>query len=936
MTFNDVIANILEIARDHSTVAKILVDGHEATMICPSHAITARVPKAFCIVADIAAERREIFIVAAYKVQQYNIEVIFFADQAHVVLFDIADPKSREIEASKMQVEFLPCIEKYIRTGHKIFLDSLFHDGEFKKRCWVAFQDSMQALENHGITQHDTRTRIVLQILILLRLQALRCIGQEIQDITRGFREILEKIHSDKGGTSLSADMWPAVIIGKEIGAPIAPKLAESNLESIIVPWLAIPGIHELLDEGIVCFLMERSLPENYKKKSGSYYTPKAWAWFVCHYSIQAWLEQDAGHSQNDVTKIAILDPAMGSGDFLDAMADVLIDTCSNQDGAPPLDDPSDRNLRRQMILVDTVYKHNLHGIDMNDLAVHITRVRFFLKVLKHCVYSGNVHDMANRFSINLTKADFLTTRMPDAKYDIVIGNPPYLMEVRSNQDIFRYYSKQAETSKHYEPKMDLFYFFMFKDVEILNDHGVLAIVVQEYWLDRFHAKNLRTFIFQSMNVLEIVLFKRHKVFQSAPGHHSMLFFATKHDGKENTASSRAMIVQGENIPEITLLSELISRSGPHLVIHDMESRDIYDSKKDKVYVEGNDEKTFFEKIYAIPHFFIAEPEIQVGINIPQPFIRRAGKIEGVFVITVNQAEQMGLSREEQALLKPFHKAVDLDAYSFIAREELFIIYTTNDAMKIVEANPSLYPRLRAHLDHYASFITSDHKPYGLHRPRQVDWFESRAKIIGVRKTKTPKFTMVPQDYYMDQAVTFLCLDHRDFASSQYICAFLNSRIANKLFSSIKTQGGQLQIDKNVLTRIPIPKVSREMHDTITCLSSWLTVLVVLRDNGRGSRIDGAQLESIELVIDSLFEMIVNGTDLNASITKSLNEESPKMDLPCVHIEDYLKTSICASGLPGVKSTKLDLEQLEAATFASIYALIDFLSRVKGAVLGGH
>ena len=74
--------------------------------------------------------------------------------------------------------------------------------------------------------------------------------------------------------------------------------------------------------------------------------------------------------------------------------------------------------------------------------------------------------------------------RFPNIKaFDIVIGNPLYVMELRDNKDIFRPLQLVPLGQKYYEPKMDIFYFFMELGIDLLKPDGYMGFIVQQYWI---------------------------------------------------------------------------------------------------------------------------------------------------------------------------------------------------------------------------------------------------------------------------------------------------------------------------------------------------------------------------------------------------------------------------------------------------------------------
>jgi adenine-specific DNA-methyltransferase len=219
-------------------------------------------------------------------------------------------------------------------------------------------------------------------------------------------------------------------------------------------------------------------------------------------------------------------------------------------------------------------------------------------------------------------------------------------------------------------------------------------------------------------------------------------------------------------------------------------------------------------------HFLIA----QVISKLDNPESHKAG--EGIFVLRKAEVNKLKLTRHEQRLLRPFHYAEEIDSYYYRPDAEHYLIYTPIEVAKDIESNPDKYPNIRSHLDKYQPIITSDHKPYGIHRARQPEWFEDSKKIVCVRKTKYPKFVVIPEPWYGDQAVLIIRLTKHAGISPHFVAAILNSKVAHFWLFQQKRQGNQLQVDKEVLLHFPFRKldlsksIDKEIYDYIVALAA--------------------------------------------------------------------------------------------------------------------
>ena len=83
----------------------------------------------------------------------------------------------------------------------------------------------------------------------------------------------------------------------------------------------------------------------------------------------------------------------------------------------------------------------------------------------------------------------------------------------------------------------------------------------------------------------------------------------------------------------------------------------------------------------------------------------------------MDEYNALNLSSEEKELVKPFYTSTELHKYYGNERNKLWVIYSTSKFKNKSEMKP--YPHLKAHLDRFTQVITSDNKPYGLHRARE-------------------------------------------------------------------------------------------------------------------------------------------------------------------------------------------------------------------------
>ncbi|MEM4217101.1 MAG: N-6 DNA methylase [Candidatus Methanomethylicaceae archaeon] len=465
------------------------------------------------------------------------------------------------------------------------------------------------------------------------------------------------------------------------------------------------------------------------------------------------------------------------------------------------------RYFGNDLILAD--YKSLQEGLQDEEKWQELAQKEWFQKGVEIAEEKRFFH-----WELEFPEVFFGTGREPG--FDAVIGNPPYVMELRENKELFRELQISPIGQKYYEAKMDLFYFFIEHGIDLLKENARLGFIVQEYWVSRAHASKLRKKIFEDTIPRILVDFKGFQVFKDATGQHNMivLFEKSKDKGKTVILSLKHSDMKEEDVIKALALEP---ERQDAFEVRKREASELYNTTTDKVYLSESEMSDLQIKL-AERSFNLKDEEIQIGADVHQPFLR-AGAIsklpnptnhqpgEGIFVLSKDELKKFKWTNDEQEILKPFHYAEELEKFSYAGNTEHYLIYTPKEVARDIEENPSKYPNIKAHLDKYQKVITSDNKPYGIHRARQPEWFEDPQKIIGVRKVKYPTFVIVPEPYYMDQSVLIIRLASHKAYSPYFCCAVLNSKLAYSWFSQQKRQGEQLQIDKEVLLHFPIRRI---------------------------------------------------------------------------------------------------------------------------------
>ena len=295
------------------------------------------------------------------------------------------------------------------------------------------------------------------------------------------------------------------------------------------------------------------------RKKDGVFYTPEYITDYICRNTIIPYLshsgevstiheliseyEQENNLDELDkrLKEIKIVDPACGSGAFLNKAVDVLFEIHEALHYSMYADDSSldqyfDSLESRRQIISDNIY-----GVDLNEESVEITKLSLFLKLatnsgitkgfqlpnLDKNIKCGN--SLIDDEGIVGNKAfkwkEEFKEIFDNGGFDVVVGNPPYI-KADLQDEFYQKQRKFLRESDDYETlyeKWDYYIAFIEKGLKIFKKGGFLSLIIsnsyntskssiksKEFISDNFYLKQLDFFkdieIFKGVGVESLIL----------------------------------------------------------------------------------------------------------------------------------------------------------------------------------------------------------------------------------------------------------------------------------------------------------------------------------------------------------------------------------------------------------------------------------------------
>lgn len=205
--------------------------------------------------------------------------------------------------------------------------------------------------------------------------------------------------------------------------------------------------------------------------------------------------------------QVTIIDPACGSGAFLNEALNFLITEHTY------LDELQAKLFGDAMVLSDvekSILENNLFGVDLNEESVEIAKLSLWLRTaqsnrklndLSSNIKCGN--SLINDPEIAGNKAFNWQNEFPrvfeKGGFDVVIGNPPYGASFNNLDKVFI-----KENYFSYQYKFESYLYFYEKGIDILKNNGYLSYITPELFLRLEKSENIRKLLLEKSNVLEV------------------------------------------------------------------------------------------------------------------------------------------------------------------------------------------------------------------------------------------------------------------------------------------------------------------------------------------------------------------------------------------------------------------------------------------------
>ena len=636
------------------------------------------------------------------------------------------------------------------------------------------------------------------------------------------------------------------------------------------------------------------------QKAGGVYYTPP----YIVKYIVENTIGKKlAGKTPDEVSRLRFVDPACGSGSFLVGAYQYLLEWHLDWYYAEARRAQAEK---KELIYKDAAtqgYKlsieekkrillNNIYGVDIDAQAVEVTKLSLFLKLLENegkalsttgqaalfrtsDIQAKILPDMSHNIKCgnSLIGTDYYTgkdltlfgieeqrkvnafdwdAQFPDifahGGFDCVIGNPPYVKEYTDTGCFEGLHNHPC-----YQGKMDLWYFFGYQGIRFAKENGLVGFIAPNNWITNAGASLFRNFVLNNAKIVTYTDFGDYKVFQTA-SIQTMIYIMQKTQMNEPYSVEYSRL--NNDRAELSEVLDFLAGNGEENITR-FEAEIVKEACKDKYILFLNNKiSAALDCIKERHNTTFESGEITTGIDVHQDFCNKTSALTlgdenlqgaGIFNLSMDEYNALNLSSEEKELVKPFYTSTELHKYYGNEKNKLWVIYTTSKFKNKNAMKP--YPHLKAHLDRFTQVITSDNKPYGLHRAREEQFFRGE-KIVSLRKTAEPCFTYTDFDCYVSQSYNVIKTKRFNL---KFLTAVLNSNVIKFwLRYKGKMQGDNFQVDKEPLLGLPliVPTEVEQTH-----LSALVDQMITAQEQ-LGSAISDSDKKFLQQRVDVLDKQI--------------------------------------------------------------------------------
>ena len=507
--------------------------------------------------------------------------------------------------------------------------------------------------------------------------------------------------------------------------------------------------------------------------------------------------------------EITILDPACGSGAFLNAALQFLMAEHKH------LDEMEAKVAGSAIVFQDvenSILEHNLYGVDINEESVEIAQLALWLRTAKprrklnslnENIKCGNslISDPAIAGEKAFNWQEQFPKVFEKGGFDVVIGNPPYvqLQSMGAMSDVYAQCGYET-----YNKMADLYCLFTERGYSLLKPGGLQSFIMPNKWMLVAYGKELRKFMAKT-DLQQILNFGDVQFFDEATIY--VCIFVTRKSSERN-----------KEVLALSLNQKTYHGDFLHEVPEQLAS---YPSE------------TFSEKEWIIQpkaHFNILQ-KMQTGVALKDMPLSinygiKTGYNDAFFIDGATKNRLIAEDPKSAGIIKPLLRGRDIQAW-MPEWDDLYLLFVPwhfphhldssiqGCSIEAEKAFESQYPAVFHYLLNHKDKLSARNKAetgirYEWYASQRwaADYYEefSKPKIMYPNMTSLFPFIYDEKGFFGNDK-TFMITAKDDTVNLKYITAILNSRLCKLWiwYNCPELQGGTREIRKVYFENFCIP-----------------------------------------------------------------------------------------------------------------------------------
>ena len=448
--------------------------------------------------------------------------------------------------------------------------------------------------------------------------------------------------------------------------------------------------------------------------------------------------------------------------------------------------------------------------------------------------------------SVQVECLDYLLSPVSE-KFDLVIGNPPYVQWNNISEDIRAKLSSDPFWREYVNGEWDLLYAFIIHSIEKLNEDGELIYIVPYNWFNSTYGASLRKYLISNGQFETICHFGEFKLFGDCYPNNIIFKYKKKKDCNDCQILVSEFKGRKGNVREIL---EFIKRGFKKV---DQDGGEIED-KEFKIFkmphfkdehmwhLANGSETKYIDRVEKFTGGELLKDSLDIGVGIVSGY-------DNAYIM--EELELGQFSDEEKDYIFPFIKAKNCKRY-FVEGSSYYLFLDSILDEEEFTKYPNIYKRLKEHEEKLNKRYMSGSKNWW-------NWATVRNKALFERSLDQPKIFVPCIDRSLKSRYSYT--NKRFFGAGdvliiipkegtredlRYVLAWLNSNIINDWYRVKGSHTGhRIRYTQSYVSKIPFKKINWNNEREVEVYNKVLEKVDAL--------ISGQENLQVEKEIDELF-----------------------------------------------------------------------------------